>query len=424
MPCHNDRAFGFIGLGLSGVAAYAFLAVAGRALGPATFGPVGALWSVVFLATAAFAAPVELAVSRSVATARGRFQPWWPATLSGLIVAAGITIPVGSVAMLASGSLDRTAFGGQEGFAAVATFAFAGLMTGAVLKGACTGSGRLAGWGGYLLADGATRLLLSAVAAAVAPMPIAFAVSIAVGPWVALLPPVIWLRQSLAARRGVVTRDSVADMALTTLPLVVAAAAAAALTYLGAVLLPMLEPGPDARVGATIGAISLARVPLFALSPFVAVAVPRIAFAAETGNRDDALRSVAVLIGVALAAGVLVIVVAAWAGAGTVSLVFGPLFQISSGSLDAIAIAAAGWLIATAAASVSIALRRGRLAIVAWSVGLIAAVVGAAAFGPDPFARTDAAMALGSVAAATAALATAGVAIRAVIPRTALPALS
>ena len=49
----RDKFFGIAGLALSGVAAFAFLAIAGRALGAAAFVSLGALWAVVFLMTAA-----------------------------------------------------------------------------------------------------------------------------------------------------------------------------------------------------------------------------------------------------------------------------------------------------------------------------------------------------------------------------------
>lgn len=417
MLAGSDRTIGVVGLGVSGLTAYAFLAIAGRVLGPASFAPLGVLWSVVFLATAALATPLEIAVSRSVATARGRLEAPWAATAAGLVVATAITMAAGAAAVAASGWLDVALFGGQKGFAGAGTLAFGGLMLGAVLKGTCTGGNRLAGWGAYLVVDGATRLVLAALVAALAPSPIAFAAAISVGPWIALLAPIAWLRHLLADRHAGPTGHSITAMARAALPLVAAGAAAASLTYLGAVLLPALVPSPDARVGATIGAISLARVPLFALSPLIAIEVPCIAFANETGNVADALRAAAVLVGVAIAGSMLVVLVALAAGEGALSAVFGSLFAIPTGSLDAIAIAAASWLVATASASVSIGLQQGRLAVFAWSTGLAVAAVAATVFGPDPFARTDAAVALGSITAAAVAAATAALALRRAVPR-------
>jgi hypothetical protein len=57
-----DKAAGFLALGLSGIAAYAYLVVAGRALGAAGFASIGVAWAIVFLATAAFATPLEVGV--------------------------------------------------------------------------------------------------------------------------------------------------------------------------------------------------------------------------------------------------------------------------------------------------------------------------------------------------------------------------
>ena len=407
----GDKALGFAALGLSGVAAYGFLAVAGHALGPRDFAPLGALWALVFLATAAVAGPLELAVARSVAASRARQETPRAAARSGFVLAILAGITAAATMLLVGGWLEREVFAGHAGYSASAAAAFGGLMLGAVAKGVCAGSDHLAGWGSYLLADGGTRLALAVVAASAMPTPAAFAAALAIAPWIALLAPAVPLRKFLAAGHPLPERESVVGLARSAAPLIVAAAVAAALTYMGAVMLPFLEPAPSARVGATIGALSLARVPLFVLAPLVAIAVPRIAFAAQTDDMRQAWRAAAILVGTAGVTGFVVLLVAG-AGEGPVTWLFGPGFVIPEGSLRAVAIAAAGWLIATAATSVAIGFGQGRLAALAWSAGLAVAVVAALIAGPDAFARTDAAVSLGSIAAALSGVLAAGVVLR------------
>lgn len=412
MRIRGDRVLGFAALGLSGVAAYGFLAVAGRSLGPRDFAPLGALWALVFLATAAMAGPIELAVSRSVARSRARQGSPWAAARSGLILAilAGITVAV--TLFLAGGWLEREAFAGQPGYSAAAAAAFAGLTVGAVAKGVCAGSDRLAGWGSYLLADGGTRFLLAVVAAVAIPTPTAFAVALAIAPWIALFAPAVALRRILADRGTLPEHESVFGLARSAAPLIVAAAVAAAATYMGAVMLPFLEPGPSARVGATISALSLARVPLFVLSPLVAIAVPRIAFAAQTDDMREARRVAAILLGTAGVAGLVVFSVAAGAGGNIMTWLFGPGFVIPDGSLRAVGISGAGWLLATAGTSIAIGFGEGRLAVLAWSAGLAVALLAALVVGPDAFDRTDAAISLGAIAAAFSGVLAVGVVLR------------
>jgi O-antigen/teichoic acid export membrane protein len=409
-----DRATGIIALGLSGIAAYAYLAVAARALGAAGFAPLGAAWAVVFLASSAFATPLEVGMARAVGAARGRGETVRPWLRAGFVLAGTAAIVALGAALVGGRWSDEAVFGGQDGIALACGVAFAGLTVGAVAKGACAGAGRLAGWGGYLLVDGGTRLALSVLAAALAPSPQAFALALALGPWVALAAPAVPVRRLVGSpgRKG--SDDGVVGLARSIAPLVVAAAASAALMYLGAVLLPLLVRGPDAQVGAYIAALALARLPLFVFSPLVAIAVPRIAFALAQGHDPDARRTAAALVGIAAAGGLAAISVALITGGGSLAAVFGAGFSLPERSLWAVAIAAACWLLATAATSVAIAAGRGRLAAWAWCAGLAVAGVAAVVAGPDAFARTDGAVLSGAVAASLAAGVAAVAALRGV----------
>ena len=407
-----DKATGIAALGLSGIAAYAYLVVAGRTLGAAGFASLGAAWAVVFLLSAALATPLEVGLARAVGAARGRGEAVGRLLRGGFALAGTAAIVALGVGLIGGRWLDDAVFGGQERIALACAVAFAGLAVGSVAKGACAGAGQLAGWGGYLLADGGVRLALGVVAAALAPSPQAFALALAVGPWVALAVPAIPLRRLLDGRGPTGSGDGVVGLARSIAPLVVAATAAAALMYLGAVLLPLLVRAPDAGVGAYIAALSLARLPLFVFSPIVAIAVPRIAFALARRNDAGARRTAGALMGIASLGGLAIVAVTVIAGGGALASVFGTGFSLPERSLWAVAIAAAGWLFATAATSVAIAAGRERFAAWAWCSGLAIAGVAAVVAGPDAFARTDTAVLAGALAASVAGAAAAIAALR------------
>jgi O-antigen/teichoic acid export membrane protein len=405
----RDKGFGIGALAVSGVAAYLFLALGARALGPAHFGPLGTLWSVVFLATAAVAAPLETELARRVGAARGRGAPYGRDVAAALILAGSVGSIALVLAIVGGPWVDDRLFAGAPGYSVAGAVAFAGLLAGGVAKGACAGSGRLAWWGAYLLADGGSRCLLALAATLIAPSPMAFAAALAVGPWLAMIVISGTLRKILEHSAGL-SRHLVRDLVTRTSPLLVGAAAASGLTYLGAVMLPALVPGPDARVGSYVAALSLARLPLFALSPLVAIAVPWIAFEIGRGASREASRGVVALVGFAAAAGSLTIVAAHVAGAGALATLFGPGFALAGPSLLALAIAAAAWLVTTAAAAALVAAGRAQLAAAGWCAGiLVAASVGLAT--ADPFVRTDLAVTAGAVAAAITTL----VAVRLVV---------
>lgn len=409
----RDKVIGLAGLGVSGAAAYLFLVIAGRALGPTSFASLGALWAVVFLATAAISAPLELVVARDVAAARARGDPIRPSLRAAFILASVIGMIAFGGAFLAGDWLDRALFGGQKGFWLAGVVAFGGLTVGAVAKGACAGGNLLAGWGAYLVVDAGIRLGLSLLAPLPGAQPAWFAIALAVGPWVALVAPAVYLRRI----PSVVGRDPdpgrlVAALAIATAPLLMAAAAAGSLTYLGAVMLPVLVGTPTSAVGTYLAALSLGRLPLFALSPLIAIAVPRIAYAMEAGDTVRARRSAGWFMAMAATGALLVVGVAASVGSGALVALFGAGFAVRAGSLLAIGFGAACWLFASAAASVAIAAGHDYLAAAAWFAALAASIGAAAVSGPDPFDRTDAAVISGAMVAAIATGLSALVALR------------
>jgi O-antigen/teichoic acid export membrane protein len=191
-----------------------------------------------------------------------------------------------------------------------------------------------------------------------------------------------------------------------------AAAAAGSLTYLGAVMLPVLVGTPTSAVGTYLAALSLGRLPLFALSPLIAIAVPRIAYAMEAGDTVRARRSAGWFMAMAATGALLVVGVAASVGSGALVALFGAGFAVRAGSLLAIGFGAACWLFASAAASVAIAAGHDYLAAAAWFAALAASIGAAAVSGPDPFDRTDAAVISGAMVAAIATGLSALVALR------------
>jgi glycosyltransferase involved in cell wall biosynthesis/O-antigen/teichoic acid export membrane protein len=403
----RDKLAGIVALGVSGAAAYGFLAIAAHALGPIGFAPLGALWAAVFLAGASLATSLETELARRIGAARGRGADYAAEVRAGFALA----MIVGAVALgLAIGlgaQLDGLLFSGERGMTLAGAVAFSGLMVGAAVRGTYAGSGQLTLWGAYLLTDGGSRFVVALVAALLLPTAMAFAIALALGPWLAVAMAAGPVRK---IARGVPGRlfSGVRSLAGSSATLVVGASAASLLTYFGAVLLTGLDRGPDPGVGSYIAALTLARVPLFLLSPLIAIGLPLIAFAAAGGARRVAVRNGAGLIGIALAMGIVVVVAGVAAGPTVLALLFGHEFVISSESMLALSVASALWIIATAAAATAIAAGRAGLVAGAWCLGVVAAAIVAQVAGPHPFERTNLAIVTG---AATAALGLSGVAI-------------
>jgi O-antigen/teichoic acid export membrane protein len=154
-----------------------------------------------------------------------------------------------------------------------------------------------------------------------------------------------------------------------------------------------------------VAALALARLPLFAVSPLVAMVVPRIACAVAAGQTSAAARTAGLFIGISLLGGLAVVGAAATAGSGALALLFGREFGVPTGSLMAIAVAAGAWVVATVAGAAGIAAGRARLVAGAWCLGLAVAAVAAVTAPEDAFARTDHTIVAGAVAASIAAVA-------------------
>lgn len=390
MRSRVDVGVAFATLALSGLAAYAFLAIAAHALGPSRFAPVGTLWAIVFLATSALSAPLETELARRIGASRGRAAAY----AQDIRAAARLAVAIGIVAMastlMAGAWLDAHLFGGANGFAFFGSMAFAGLLAGGVAKGTCAGAGRLAWWGTYLVLDGGSRCVFALLAAALAPTSMSFAIALALGPWLALLglsPVVRALAHGPRSEPGL-TRE----LAVRTSPLIIGAGAAAGLTYLGAVALPVLVHESNEQVGSYQAALALGRLPLFAFSPVVAFAVPRVAFATERGDRRRAGQLAAAITATAMLVGGVGVVTATIFGAALLGVLFGAGFTLPMGSLVAVAVAAACWLVATAAGAATVGAGRASLAAAAWLGGLVIGVATLLALGPDPYARVDDAM--------------------------------
>ena len=393
-------------MAISGVGAYLFLALAGRSLGPERFAALGALWATVFLVASAVLGPLEIVIARAVATARGRGEPPEVPIRAGLRVAIVIGVGAVTAAVFAGSVVDELLYAGMHGFALAGAAAVAGLAFGAVAKGAFAATDHLAGWGGYLLVDAATRLGIGLAAAVLASGQLAFALALAVGPWAAAAVASGRLSRLLPSANHLMRARQTTHVARATGILVVGATAAATLTYVGPLLIPALVVEPDAHVGGYVAALSLARLPLFLVTPAIAVVLPRIAISVARSDfeqvRVTARRFISVALGSSIAIGLLSII----AGERIVAVMFGNDFVVPERSLVVAGFASGCWLFATAASSVTISVGRASAATASWCIALLAAGVAFLASGPDAFERTDATVCAGAATAALGAAVT------------------
>ena len=150
-----------VGTLASGVLAYAFNVLAARALGPAAYGAIGALWGAMFLLAVLLFRPIEQTVSRAVADHVARGEDGRPAVRSAAWLTALITTAAVAGCVLAWAPITDRLFGGEPVLTVALIAGLAGYGLSYFARGLVGGVQWFGGYGLVLLADGAIRFVLA-----------------------------------------------------------------------------------------------------------------------------------------------------------------------------------------------------------------------------------------------------------------------
>jgi hypothetical protein len=168
------------GLIVAGLSAYGFLFVANKALSDSEYSPLGALWSLVFLAGPGLFLPFEQEISRALAERRARKLGGAPVVRRAGTLGVGLLLGVLVLLILSARWIVEHLFDGQILLLVGLALGVTGALAGHVTRGCMSGTGRFRGYGTYLGADGFIRVL-GAVVCLVAGVTIAGPFGIAVG---------------------------------------------------------------------------------------------------------------------------------------------------------------------------------------------------------------------------------------------------
>lgn len=388
---------------VSGSAAYGYLLVTARALGPESHVNIATLWSAVFLVVTGLWSPLEQEVTRAVALERAEQRPPGTVLAPGLVI---VTALEGTILLLALGNAmlgGSGAFGLDAVMLVLLAVAIGGFGFGAIVKGTLAGIGRLEGWAAFLLLDGCLRLTLTlALAVAGVRDPLAYAVVFSLTPWVATVTCLRACRDLGPFRRlrGPLTTTLCSfgfGMAL----LVVANSAAAVLAHGPALALASLDDRvPGHVVAAFIAGMTLARLPLFAFQAVQASLLPRLVALIRTGRSAAARRLLWHLAALVVAASLAAGLAATTLGPSVIETIFGEGFTMTGRTAGSLALATGGWLVATIAGQGLIAEGAAGRVASAWLVGVGAGAAVVVLAPADPATRVELGMVLGSVAAA------------------------
>jgi O-antigen/teichoic acid export membrane protein len=384
------------GLIVAGISAYGFLFVADKALSKAEYSPLGALWSLVFLAGPGLFLPLEQEISRALAERRARNQGGLPVVRRAATIGVGLGLGV-LVILIATARLSvEHLFDEQILLLVGLTLGLAGALAGHLTRGCLSGTGQFKGYGAYLGADGFIRVM-GAVLCMVIGVNTAGPFGVAIGVAGLLAVPVALMVQRPELEEGPEAAFREVSAALGYL--LVASIFAFALMNIGPVLVKLMaDDSQTEAAGRFVNGVVIARIPLFLFQAVQASLLPKLSALAHAGHLGDFRSGLRRLL----------IAVAGLAALGTVvGLVLGPfvvetMFPDSNLGARTMGLLAAGaglYMLAMACAQAVIALGGHRDQALGWGMGFCALMLTVLLGADDVFLRVEVGLLVGSAVA-------------------------
>lgn len=363
-----------VGLGVLGLASFAFLSVSGRALGPAELAPLGTLWVLVNALGPALFQPLEQEVGRAVADRAAHGHGARPVFLRACGIATGVIVLAATVLFTARRPLADEVFAGQQILVLGLLLGLVGLGAEHLTRGAFAGGGAFPRYGTQLAVDGVLRIGSAAVLAVVGVTTAGwYGVFLGLAPIVAVLATAGWLGPAnrpgphhswgeLGHAVGWLTLGALASQ------FVINAAPVAANLLAGA--------DEQARAGVFISVLVLARVPLFLFAAIQASFLPGMAALAAAGDTEGFRRRLNLIAGAVTALGVAGLLVIVAVGPWLVRLVYGSEYVTTRTDLWPLAAASGLFMLASVLAQTLVSVRAYRASVLGWLAGTAAFLLG------------------------------------------------
>ena len=356
---------------VSGALTFVFIGISTRALGgPAGYAPIALLWNSTFLVVQVLWVAATQTLGRHVAEREARGEDWGPVVSSVRRWQVGLLIGFLALALAASPLLTRLVF--EEVWISFLFIAAVALYAPEYFRrGIFNGHRQPTRMGGQILAEAASRVIVTVALLTVGLGVVAPAIAIVLAPVVGVL----------AVRPGPVRpaekpgeRFSVGKALRFAGPVLVSMVCAQTLAS-GGVVLAGLMGGTKAQVGLLGAALIFTRIPQYVMSPVIGALLPHASRALATGGRAALDRFALRAVGVVGAVGVLMVGGAWLLGGWGLKLFAGNRYEADNSLLALLAALAAFYLLAETLNQALYALGRGRLAAAGWVAGLLSAAL-------------------------------------------------
>ena len=368
-----------LGLGVSGVTAYGFLAITSRVLGPSAYAPVSVLWTLVFVAAPGLFLPLEQEMGRLISSRRAVGVGSRPVVLrtaaTGVVLAAAVVV----AALLAHKPLVSRLFDGQASFLGAFVAAVVAYLLFYLVRGVLAGSAAFRSYGALVSVDGIVRMVAVATLAG-AGLHAAGAYGLLVG-----LPALAGAAAGLALfRRGVGKGPPVgwAEIGNAVGLLVAGQLFAQVLVNAGPLAVKVLAtPVEQAVAGTFLNGLVIARIPLFLFQAVQASLLPSLAAQAAGGRLDHFRRGLQRLMVAVAGVALLAVLACAALGPFVVSHFFGAGFRLDRLDMTLLATGSGLYMVALGLVQGVIALRGHRLVPLVWLIGDVTFLAVAGAIG-------------------------------------------
>ena len=371
------------GLVVNGLAAYAFITLASRDLGPEDYTPVGLLWALSFLLGPGFFQPLEQEVARIVAArSGGRIGP--VVRTAGCIGACMVGLLV-ILALVFGGRIRHDLFDGHGLLVLGLLLVLVGLGIGHLVRGVMAGLGRFGGDARYFIGDGVGRLVMALVLVGTVGGVGIYGLAVGLAPFIGVVFALVGQRdlslEGPAEPAGALSRALGA--------LLLASVATALVLNVSPLAVEVLAgPGQADHAGRFLNALLIARVPLFFFQAVQASLLPRLSALVGAGRFDELVHVFRRLLVLVAGIGGMAVVVCAVLGTQIVEFAFGADFAVERQDMVLLAASSGVLMVALSFAQALMACRaQGRMAL-AWVLGLAVFPL-VVALGDDLFLRVE-----------------------------------
>ncbi len=383
-----------------GIAAYGFLALAARQLGPEDYAPLGVLWSMVFLVGPGVFIPLEQELARAISVRRTGGVGSGPlidraAVIGGL---AAAVLVAGSLAL--SQVILHELLRDETSLLVAFLLGLVGYLFGHLTRGTMAGLGRFRAYAVYLGGEGVVRfvvciVLVLAGVEAVGP----YGLVVGIAPFLAVAAAVV-----PEVRRGGLREPGPeapwSELSANLSALLAGSVLSLVLVNAGPVAVEYLATADEAdKAGTFVAGLVIARIPFFLFQGIQGALLPKLSSLAGAQRWDEfraGLRRLLLVVGVLGAAAV---IGATLFGPLAVEILFGEAFSLTQRSMTMLALAVSTYIVAMSLAQALIALAAPARMAVGWGIGVMAFALGVV-FGNDLLFRVELGLVAGAVGAA------------------------